>query len=72
MEKQRKKWVLIGVVEDSDIGVAPCEVVIAVADEKESLEEILDQDYDDELLFGFESRHGNIYLVSEVRIEWVQ
>ena len=75
MTQEFKNYVLIGVVQDVAVGLDASDVFIAAANSKEPLEELIQQYYDEEeeqFSVGFESYQGNVYVVSEVRIEWIQ
>lgn len=75
MTQEFKNFILIGVVEDTTVGLDASDVIIASSNSKELLEELIQEYYDEEqdgVRVGFESYQGNVYIVSEVRIEWVQ
>lgn len=73
MTQEFKNFVLIGVVEDTTVGISATEVIIASSNSRELLEELVEEhSQDEEIAIGFESYQGNVYIVSEVRIEWIQ
>lgn len=71
-------YALLGTIEDSTLGLAPFEVMIASAQNKAALELVLEQfenasteeeEYDG---IWFESPNGHIWFLTEPRITWLQ
>lgn len=68
---EHSTYILIGVVRDDEIGLSPTDVMIAMSDTVEPLEEIRDFYTDEEGSMTFESFSGTTYIVSETRIECI-
>lgn len=64
-------YILIGVVEDEEIGLSPTDVMIAASNELEPLEDIQEFYQDENGALTFEAFSGTSYVVTDARIEWV-